>query len=560
MSGNISASPTVLTVGVGEEYSTISAAIAASSNGDVIKVNAGTYTNDFATISNKITLEAVGGVVNMVATEPLPNEKGILVVDNDATIQGFAFSGAEIPASEGNNGAGIRYQAGNLTLLNDDFTHNQDGLLATPEIAGTGTIDIENSEFAYNGAGDGFSHNIYVGNVASFTFNNSYSHDAVVGHEIKSRAEVTTITNSRIEDGNGTASYTIDLPNGGKAVIENDVIQQGANSQNPAIIAVGEEGNLYANSSLLVSGNTIVNDLTAHVPVGVFNPNGVATTLAGNKVYGLTAAQLTSGPATVSGTTFLTAPPVLDTSSHWQPTTVPGPTVLGSGPDTLVLEVSEDAWKGNAEFTVSVDGKQIGGTQTAVALHAAGQSQAFDVEGTFGAGKHTVTVDFLNDAWGGTASTDRNLYVTGATIDGIPVAGASLALYSNGPKSFTFQEPTTPAVAAASTTPAGIAFIGGGSTAGASSGSHAAVLPTVPGDALGLPAGGGLDAVLPDPGFTASLGGVGADSNLAGSARDIGQALAAGRYDYQANGSSALLSATPPMHDLSASIGSYPFG
>jgi hypothetical protein len=145
MSGNVSASPTVLTVGVGEEYSTISAAIAASSNGDVIKVNAGTYTNDFATISNKITLEAVGGVVSMVATEPLPNEKGILVVDNDATIQGFAFSGAEIPASEGNNGAGIRYQAGNLTLLNDDFTHNQDGLLATPEIAGTGTIDIENS-------------------------------------------------------------------------------------------------------------------------------------------------------------------------------------------------------------------------------------------------------------------------------------------------------------------------------------------------------------------------------------------------------------------------------
>jgi len=179
MSGSTAAS--VLTVGVGEEYATIAAAIAASANGDVIKVSAGTYTNDFATINTQITLEGVGGVVNMVATEPLPNEKGILIVNNSATIQGFSFSGAEIPASEGNNGAAIRYQAGNLTLENDDFTGNQDGLLATPLVAGTGNIDIENSEFFNNGAGDGYSHNIYVNNVASLTFNNSYSHGAIVG-------------------------------------------------------------------------------------------------------------------------------------------------------------------------------------------------------------------------------------------------------------------------------------------------------------------------------------------------------------------------------------------
>src|SRR4029077_7943736 len=133
-------------------------------------------TNDTSVISHKVTLQAVGGIVNMAETQSLPNRKGILVVDNDATIQGFAFSGAFISAADGNNGAGIRYEAGNLTLLNDDFVNNQDGLLATPGVAATGVIDIENSEFASNGAGDGFSHNIYVGDVASFTFNNSYSH------------------------------------------------------------------------------------------------------------------------------------------------------------------------------------------------------------------------------------------------------------------------------------------------------------------------------------------------------------------------------------------------
>ena len=70
-----------LTVGPGEEYSTLSAAVAASQDGDVIEVNAGTYTNDFPEeIDDSITIEGVGGLASFVATEPPPNEKGILVI------------------------------------------------------------------------------------------------------------------------------------------------------------------------------------------------------------------------------------------------------------------------------------------------------------------------------------------------------------------------------------------------------------------------------------------------------------------------------------------------
>jgi hypothetical protein len=47
-----------LTVGKGQQYSTISAAVKASHDGDVVQVQAGTYTNDFATINTKITLQA----------------------------------------------------------------------------------------------------------------------------------------------------------------------------------------------------------------------------------------------------------------------------------------------------------------------------------------------------------------------------------------------------------------------------------------------------------------------------------------------------------------------
>ena len=77
----------------------------------------------------------------------------------------------------------------------------------------------------------------------------------------------------------------------------------------------------------------------------------------------------------------------------------PAAAVTGSGSDTLVLGVSEDAYLGNAQFTVSVDGKQLGGTFTATTLHASGASQNFTFKGDFGSGQHAVAVKFLNDAW-----------------------------------------------------------------------------------------------------------------------------------------------------------------
>ena len=49
-----------LTVGSGEQFSTLSAAIGASQDGDVIEVQAGTYLNDFATVNTKITITGVG--------------------------------------------------------------------------------------------------------------------------------------------------------------------------------------------------------------------------------------------------------------------------------------------------------------------------------------------------------------------------------------------------------------------------------------------------------------------------------------------------------------------
>jgi hypothetical protein len=113
---------------------------------------------------------------------------------------------------------------------------------------------------------------------------------------------------------------------------------------------------------------------------------------------------------------------------------------VGSGPDTLVLKISEDAYQGDAQYTVRVDGVQVGGTFTAAALHGSGQSDTLTLNGDWATGAHRVEVNFLNDAWGGTAATDRNLYVDGATYDGAAVPGAGLSLLSTGPQSFGFTD------------------------------------------------------------------------------------------------------------------------
>ncbi|MFT8247390.1 Calx-beta domain-containing protein, partial [Roseomonas sp. BN140053] len=101
---------------------------------------------------------------------------------------------------------------------------------------------------------------------------------------------------------------------------------------------------------------------------------------------------------------------------------------VGSGADTLLLRLSEDAYQGHAQFTVSVDGKQVGGTLTATASHAAGQTETVAVQGDWGIGSHTVSVTFRNDLWddGG----DRNLYLDGAIYNGTTIAyGASGNVY-----------------------------------------------------------------------------------------------------------------------------------
>ena len=90
----------VLSVGAGQTFSRISDAVAASRDGDTIQVQAGTYTNDFAEINTKVTIRAVGGTANLVATTEPWNGKAILTTNTDVTLDGLNFTGAQTGAGD----------------------------------------------------------------------------------------------------------------------------------------------------------------------------------------------------------------------------------------------------------------------------------------------------------------------------------------------------------------------------------------------------------------------------------------------------------------------------
>ena len=173
--------------------------------------------------------------------------------------------------------------------------------------------------------------------------------------------------------------------------------------------------------------------------ISVYDPLTGTAPIAGAKNTNTITVTVTDHPLILelagSGTAAPVAPPV-----------GPATASVGSGPDALVLRISQDAYQGSAQYTVAVDGKQIGGTLTASAPHGGGgEPDTVVVKGDWGLGNHTVTLTFLNDAYGGSPATDRNLYLDAATYNGAAVAGAARAIY-NGSQSFAVKDASSPAL------------------------------------------------------------------------------------------------------------------
>lgn len=391
------AQATTRQVGPGKAYAAPCAAFAAATNGDVVEIDVATYSGDVCEITaSNLTIRGVGGRPKIDANGKNAQGKGTWVVSgNDLTIENVEMLGAAVPD---HNGAALRLQGTNLTLRSVYLHDNENGILG-----GAGVVVIESSELANNGNcidPAGCAHNAYLSaNVTSFTFRASYSHGAKSGHELKSRAQKNFILYSRITDEDGTASYSIDLPNGGTTVILGNVIQQGTATENPTIVTYGEEGLTNAGHDLYVVHNTFVNDLGHGTFVNV--ASGAPAALLQNNVFAGGGTVTNQGAAVQQGNfegdaklvapgTFdyhlLAGSPAIDkgvvvsasvdgqslapTFQYVHPLSVQARSIVGVAPDIGAFEVglpvsSGDAGAPNADGGVTSGGAASGGTSSA---------------------------------------------------------------------------------------------------------------------------------------------------------------------------------------------------
>ncbi len=261
----INAQATVWKVGPSRTYKKPSAVSNLVQDGDTIEIDFGTYYQDVTRwAKNNLVIRGVesgGGRPHLNAGGKAYGRKAIWVIaGNNTKVENIEFSNCADPSKNDKNWAGIRQEGSGLHVKNCYFHHNDNGILGGG--SATSDIVIEFSEFAYNGFGDGQSHNLYIGNVKSLTFSYNFSHHTKIGHELKSRAHKNYILYNRIgNDSDGTASREIDLPNGGLAVIIGNQIQQGPQSSNSNFIGYGLEGlsNPEPHELYLIN-NTLVND------------------------------------------------------------------------------------------------------------------------------------------------------------------------------------------------------------------------------------------------------------------------------------------------------------
>lgn len=274
----------IINVGPGQTYAKPCAAIAAASPGSTIQIDAsGTYAGDVCAWSTDgLVIRGVNGRPHIDAAGKSAQNKAIWVIGgNDTTIDNIEFSGCHVVDK---NGAGIRQEGRNLTVLRSYFHDNDEGILAGDK-AGS-TIGIAYSEFANNGFGDGQSHNVYINHVDKLVFQYNWSHHAKIGHLLKSRARQNFVLYNRLTgESGGTESYEVSFPSGGLSFVIGNLIEQPATSPNSALLDyLSEPLTANADNRLFVINNTFVNDL-GH---GIFLQIGATTTtpiVATNNIF-----------------------------------------------------------------------------------------------------------------------------------------------------------------------------------------------------------------------------------------------------------------------------------
>jgi len=275
----------VLTVGPGMTFALPSDAARAAKTGDTIRIAAGTYADCARWDADDLIVEGLGAGATI--TDKVCDDKGLFITrGRNITIRNITFRDAHATS---HNGSGIRAEGAVLLVENSRFIDNEDGILAGDNSAGS-SITVRDSFFKGNGNCIALcAHGIYVNHVALLRVENSRFEEQHVGHHIKSRAARTEVIGNTVHDGpNGTASYLVDMPNGGSATISGNKFEKGPRSDNKNVaIAIGEEGPRAENppGEIAIRDNDFANN-TGVTTAFVKNYTGAPIILEANRLTG----------------------------------------------------------------------------------------------------------------------------------------------------------------------------------------------------------------------------------------------------------------------------------
>ncbi|WP_343805411.1 right-handed parallel beta-helix repeat-containing protein [Alteraurantiacibacter aestuarii] len=206
-----------------------------------------------------------GGVISYLAAVPgevifdgvtCEGKAALVLRGRGAEVSGLTFQNMNVRDF---NGAGIRLEAGNLTVAQSWFRDSQQGILTADDTGST--LVIDRSTFSGLGTCEGSggcAHSIYTGNYGQVRITNSRFERGQGGHYVKLRAGRVDVASSSFDDSNGhETNYMIDLPAGASGQISNNWFVQGRDKENySAFIAVAAESRDHSSAGLTVAANT----------------------------------------------------------------------------------------------------------------------------------------------------------------------------------------------------------------------------------------------------------------------------------------------------------------
>ncbi|MCC6599997.1 MAG: T9SS type A sorting domain-containing protein [Crocinitomicaceae bacterium] len=289
-------------IGSGQSYTLPSQVKNLVQDGDTVFIDGGIYLND-AVKWTKSNLRFIGlGIGNdrtvLRCSGDIPNGKGIFVFESpglcdDIYIENIVFEGAQISDANGANGAGIRFQARNLTVKSCLFIHCQNGILEGHGSVTDSNVIIEQCEFSQNGYQlpndpdySGYEHHLYIGaSTDTLVITNCYLHDPRgQANSIKSRAQRSFILYNMIDEAEGYGSWEINIAQGGLNVLIGNIIIQGTSGANHGI--VGWDTAINALEDFYFINNTVINQFSGNIAYfNVVPASGINTFKVWNNLF-----------------------------------------------------------------------------------------------------------------------------------------------------------------------------------------------------------------------------------------------------------------------------------